>query len=40
MNRNHLKAIYEKIVSLCLVAIMAMTVLPGCKNPETAFPYR
>jgi len=32
MYRNHLKDIKEKIVSLCLVVILAMTVLPGCKN--------
>ena len=28
----HLKDIKEKIASLCLVAILVMTFIPGCKN--------
>ena len=32
MCQNHLMDIKWKIVSLCLVVILSMNVLPGCKN--------
>ncbi|MBN2611433.1 MAG: hypothetical protein JXB00_07750 [Bacteroidales bacterium] len=32
MYQGHLKDIKEKTASLCLLVILAMTSLPGCKN--------
>jgi hypothetical protein len=36
LNQNHLNGIKEKTVSLCLLGILVIAFLPGCKNPPAS----